>query len=87
MSDVQIAIDVKECVDHNISPVEFEDKIKTAIAELGFTVEIEERATHSNILGIHPLGCSELVFSEDRTDLPKHDIYELIMDIFNDLKQ
>lgn len=87
MSDVQIAIDIKSCVDHNISPVEFEHKIKTAITGLGFDVEIEARPTHSSILGVHPLGCSELAFSPDRADLPKHDIYELIMSIFNSLKQ
>lgn len=86
MSDVQIAIDIKSCVDHNISPVDFEQKIIAAITALGYSVEIESRATHSNILGLHPLGCSELVFSEKRTDLPKHEIYELVMEIFDDLK-
>ena len=87
MSDVQIVIDIKLCVDHNISPIEFEQKVKTAIAGLGFGVEIEARATHSNILGVHPLGVSELVFSPEKDDLPKHEIYELIMDIFNSLKK
>ncbi len=86
MSDVQIAIDVKSCVDHNISPVEFEHKIITAITGLGFDVEIEERPVHSNILGMHPLGCSELAFSEGRADLPKHEIYELVTSIFHSLK-
>lgn len=86
MSDVKIAIDIKSCVDHNISPIEFEQKVKTAITGLGFTVEIEERPVHSSILGVHPLGVSELVFSE-RNDLPKHEIYELIMDIFHSLKK
>lgn len=86
MSDVQIAIDMKSCVDHNISPVEFEQKVKAAITGLGFVVEIEARPTHSNILGVHPLGCSELAFSPERDDLPKHEIYELIMDIFNSMK-
>ncbi|GAC1569461.1 MAG: hypothetical protein NVS3B3_23860 [Aquirhabdus sp.] len=87
MSDVQIAIDVKSCVDHNISPVDFEQKLKTAIAGLGFDVEIEEHPTHANILGMHPLGCSELVFSPARSDLPKQEIYALITKIFNSLKQ
>lgn len=87
MSDVQIAIDTKSCVDHNISPVEFERKLKTAISGLGFVVEIEERPTHANILGMHPLGCSELVFAPENSDLPKHEIYELITNIFNSLKQ
>src|SRR6185437_16502649 len=87
MSDVQIAIDVKSCVDHNISPVEFEQKIQAAITGLGFVVEIEQRPTHSNILGVHPLGCSELAFSPAKPDLPKHEIYALILKIFNNLKQ
>jgi hypothetical protein len=86
MSDVQIAIDIKSCVDHNISPVDFEQKLIAAITALGYSVEIEARPTHSNILGLHPLGCSELAFSEERTDLPKHEIYELVMEIFDDLK-
>jgi len=87
MSDFQIAIDVKSCVEHNLSPVEFEQKMKKAIADLGFDVEIEERPAHSNILGLHPLDCSELTFSPERQDLPKHEIYQLIMDIFHSLKQ
>lgn len=86
MSDVQIAIDIKSCVDHNISPADFEQKLIAAITALGFSVEIEERPTHSNILGVHPLGCSELAFSPEKNDLPKREIYELIMDIFDDLK-
>ncbi len=86
MSDVQIAIDIKSCVDHNISPIEFEQKVKTAITGLGFAVEIEARPTHSNILGVHPLGVLELAFSPESADLPKHEIYELIMDIFHSLK-
>lgn len=86
MSDVQIAIDIKSCVDHNISPIEFEQKVKTAITGLGFDVEIKASPTHSNILGVHPLGCSELAFSEERADLPKHEIYQLIMDVFHSLR-
>lgn len=87
MSDVQIAIDIKSCVDHNISPVDFEQKVKNAITGLGFVVDIEARPMHSNILGVHPLGCSELAFSPERSDLPKHEIYELITRIFDSLKQ
>ncbi|MBC7751455.1 MAG: hypothetical protein H7Z73_07010 [Candidatus Saccharibacteria bacterium] len=87
MSDVQIVIDTQSCVEHNVSPAEFEQKIKAAITELGFTVGIEMRATHSNILAIHPLGCSELAFSHARDDLPKHEIYQIIMDIFHQMKQ
>lgn len=87
MSDVQIAIDMKSCVDHNISPVEFEQKVKNAITGLGFDVEIEARPVHSNILGVHPLGCSELAFAPGRSDLPKHEIYDLITKIFDSMKQ
>ena len=86
MSDVQIAIDIKSCVDWKVSPVDFEQKLKEAITGLGFVVEIEARPTHSNILGVHPVGCSELAFSPERADLPKHEIYELVTNIFNGLK-
>lgn len=87
MSDVQIVIDTQSCVEHNVSPAEFEQKIKAAITELGFTVGIETRATHSNILGIHPLGCTELAFSQARNDIPKHKVYQIIMDVFDHMKQ
>lgn len=87
MSDVQIAIDVKSCVDHNVSPTEFEQKLKEAITALGLTVEIEERAVHFNILGMHPLGCSELIFPSDKRAVPQQEVYETVVNIFNSLKQ
>jgi hypothetical protein len=87
MSDVQIAIDIKSCVDHKVSPEAFEQRLKTTIAALGFTVQIENHPVHSNILGIHPLGCSELFFSPDSHNINKHAIYENITHVFNSLKQ
>ncbi len=87
MSDVQIAIDVKSCVDHDVSPVEFEQKLKEAITGLGLTVEIEERATHFNILGMHPLGCSELIFASNQTGAQQQEVYEIVVNVFHDLKQ
>jgi hypothetical protein len=54
---------------------------------LGFTVQIESHPVHSNILGIHPIGCSELFFSPDNPNINKHAIYDNITNIFNSLKQ
>jgi hypothetical protein len=87
MSDVQISIDLKSCIDHKVSPAAFEQKLKSAIPAIGFTVEIVDHPTHSNVLGIHPLGCSELAFSPEKPNLPKHEIYEIITSVFNNLKQ
>jgi hypothetical protein len=87
MSDVQIAIDVKFCVANKVSPEAFEQKLRTAITALELTVEIENHAVHSNILGMHPVGCSELVFSPDNKTINKHSVYEEITSIFNSLKQ
>ena len=87
MSDVQIAIDIKSCVEHKVSPEAFEQKLKATLAALGFTVQIESHPVHSNILGIHPVGCSELFFSPDNHSIDKHAIYDNITSVFNSLKQ
>ncbi len=87
MSDVQITIDVKSCVDHKVSPAAFEQKLKDTILGLGLTIKIEDHPTHSNILGVHPLGCSELAFSPDNSNILKHEVYEQILSVFNSLKQ
>ena len=87
MSDVQIAIDIKSCVEHKVSPEAFEQKIKDSIGALGFTVQFESHPVHSNMLGIHPIGCSELFFSPDNRSIDKRAIYDSVTSSFNSLKQ